>query len=398
MLCAGLMVRRRYSACEAGLVGVKSHVMPLRIALDASRSTASRLTGTEHYALRLIQALIRANQRRDPPHSFRLYFRDDPPASLFPSDVHTQQVVIPFPRAWTHLRFARELWKTRPDVAFVPAHSLPFLFPGRSIVTVHDLGYKHFPAAHPRTQRAYLDVTTRWSQARASVVLADSQATAADLGRFYGTPPAKIQVVYPGVDAAPLRKSWQNRAAVRAKYNLPARYFLFIGTLQPRKNIQGIVRAFARWQQAHQDENTALVLAGGKGWLFDEQWVQGIGSIKLIGYVDEADKGGLLGGALALVFPSLYEGFGFPVIEAMICGTPVIASHTSSLPELVGDAGLLVDPANTAEIAAAMSRFSENQSLRQAMIDQGYEQAKRFTWEQTAQRVMRVFDEIEAAM
>lgn len=372
--------------------------MPLRIAIDASRSAVSRLTGTEHYSLRLIQALIKTNHHRDQPYQFRLYFRDAPSPGLFPPDAHTQQVIIPFPRVWTHVRFAGELWKTRPDIAFAPAHSLPFLFPGKSIVTIHDLGYKHFPAAHPYPQRAYLDVTTRFSQARAAVALADSQATAADLARFYRTPPDKIRVVYPGVDAAPLRESAQNRRAVRSKYKLPPRYFLFIGTLQPRKNIQGLVRAFAQWQQRHQDQETALVLAGGKGWLFDERWMQGARNIKLIGYIDEADKGGLLGGALALVFPSLHEGFGFPVIEAMHCGAPVVASHTSSLPELIGDAGLLADPNSPADIAAAMSRYSENQNLRQEMIDRGYERAKRFTWERAAQNVMQVFSEIEARM
>ena len=372
--------------------------MPLRIAIDASRATVSRLTGTERYARRLIQALIKANHQRGRPHSFTLYFRDAPPPGLFPSDAHTRQIVVPFRRAWTHIRFAGELWKTRPDVTFAPAHSLPFLFPGKGIVTVHDLGYRHFPAAHPYSQRAYLDASTRWSQARAAIVLADSQATADDLARFYRTPPHKIRVVYPGVDAAPLRESLQSRAAVRSKYDLPPRYFLFIGTLQPRKNIQGIVQAFAQWQQRHEDGETALVLAGGKGWLFDERWVRGVKNVRMIGYIDEADKGSLLGGALALVFPSLHEGFGFPVIEAMHCGAPVIASHTSSLPELIGDAGLLADPTDTADIAEAMSRLSEDQNLRREMARKGYERAKRFTWERAAQKVMQVFSEVDAGI
>ena len=371
--------------------------MPLRIAIDASRSTARRSTGTEHYARRLIEALIEENRQRDYPYRFTLYFRDVPPRGLFPPDEHTRHAIIPLRRAWTHLRFAGELWKMRPDLAFVPAHSLPFLFPGAGIVTVHDLGYKHFPAAHPYAQRAYLDVTTRYSQARASLVLADSQATADDLARFYGTPPAKIRVVYPGVDAAPLQASLPNSGAIREKYNLPPRYFLFIGTLQPRKNIRGLAQAFARWQAAHDDGETALVLAGSKGWLFDENWLKGFRNVRLTGYIDEADKGGLLGGALALVFPSLYEGFGFPVIEAMHCGAPVIASRTSSLPELVGEAGILADPMNTAEIAAAMGRVSEHQNLRRQMIHKGYAQAKKFTWERAAQKVIDVFADVAAA-
>ena len=159
-----------------------------------------------------------------------------------------------------------------------------------------------------------------------------------------GLQTSKIRVLYPGVDAESLKSDDDQRAVVRAKYNLPARYFVFLGTLQPRKNIRRLVQAFVQWQRQSGDSDTHLVLAGGKGWLFDERWLHDATHVKLLGYIDEADKGALLSQALALVYPSLYEGFGFPVIEAMLCGTPVIASKTSSLPELVGDAGILVDP------------------------------------------------------
>ena len=142
-------------------------------------------------------------------------------------------------------------------------------------MTVHDLGFKHFPAAHPPAQRAYLDATTRFSQSRADLVFADSRATAADLAHFYGTPASKIRVIYPGVDTANLKATAEDIAAVRAKYQLPKRYFIFIGTLQPRKNIERIVQAFARWQQSSDDNDAALVLAGGKGWLYDEAWLEG---------------------------------------------------------------------------------------------------------------------------
>jgi len=367
----------------------------LRIAIDASRTTVARLTGTEHYALRLIQSLIIANDQREKPHQLKLYFRDTPQADLFPKSQYTDQIAIPFARAWTHLRFASEIWKTRPDSTFVPAHTLPFLFLGKSIVTVHDLGYKYFPEAHPPRQRIYLDMTTRYSQARASIILADSQATADDLNSFYGTAPDKIKVIYPGVDAQPLLDTLQDIALIRAKYDLPERYFLFIGTLQPRKNIKRIVQAFAQWQHQYDNQDTALVLAGGQGWLFDETWVAGIKNIKLTGYIEEADKSTLLQGAIALVFPTLYEGFGFPVIEAMHCGTPVIASTTSSLPELVGDAGLLVNPENEPAIVDAMQRYHTDDGLRSQMIQAGYQQAKRFTWEKTAQDTMTVFDTIQ---
>ena len=368
--------------------------MPLRIAIDASRATKAQPTGTERYALRLIQTLIQANDKRSDPYELSLYFRDRPPADLFAKSPHVREVVIPFPRLWTHLRWAAALWRAEPDFTFSPAHTLPFLFPGRAVVTIHDLGYKHFPAAHGTPQRAYLDLTTRCSAARAEIVLADSEATAKDLKRFYGTSAEKIRVVYPGVDGDKLTASQVETEAVRAKYQLPERYFAFIGTLQPRKNIGRLIQAFRRWREARDEPDTALVLAGAKGWLFVDSWLEGADKVHVTGYIDEADKGGLLAGAIALVFPSLYEGFGFPVLEAMHCGAPVIASNSSSLPELVGDAGLQVNPLNVAEIASAMGRLSDDDTLRQSLIERGHIQAKRFTWTRTAEKVMDAFDEL----
>lgn len=357
----------------------------MQIAIDASRCTVPRMTGTERYALELIRALIRLNTA----HHITLYFRDSPQADLFPASNLVDYRVIPFRRAWTHLRFAAQLWRDKPDVTFVPAHTLPIIFPGRAVVTVHDLGFKYFPEAHPTRQRLYLDWTTRYSARRATIVLADSQATADDLARFYGTPASKIHIVYPGVEK-PIARSPQS--AVLQKYSLPPKYFCFIGTLQPRKNIARIVGAYRRWKTAHPNDSTALVLAGGKGWLYDPAWTEGVEGIYTPGYIDDADKGALLAGALALVFPSLYEGFGFPVIEAMHAGTPVITSSTSSLPELVGDAGLLVDPLDVDSIAQAMSQISDDVSLRQQLIEQGHIQAAQFTWERAAQQTLTALE------
>ncbi len=370
--------------------------MPLRIAIDASRANRAQPTGTEQYARRLIQALIKLNESRREPFRFALYFRDAPGTDLFAKSAYVEEIVIPFPRLWTHLRFAAALWRTRPDITFVPAHTLPFLFPGTGLVTVHDLGYRHFPAAHSRVQRVYLDRSTGFSQRRAALVLADSETTAKDLSRIYGTRADKIRVVYPAVDGAKFASSNQAIEAARARYQLPSRYFVFIGTLQPRKNIERLVQAFHLWQREHDDRDTALVLAGAEGWLFDETWLHGASNIRVTGYIDEARKGGLLAGAIALVFPSLYEGFGFPAVEAMHCGTPVIASDTSSLPELVGDAGLLVDPLNVSAIAGAMSRCSDDAALRQALIERGFQRARRFTWDAAAAKVMEAFDELGA--
>lgn len=356
----------------------------MRVAIDASRTTLARVTGTERYALQLISALIEQTS----PHTFTLYFRDPPSPGLFPASDRVTQRVLRQPRLWTHTAFAAALWRDRPDISFVPAHSLPLLAPGRMAVTVHDLGFRHFPGAHPWWPWLYLHLSTAFSARRAGVVLADSRATAADLTRFYGTPAAKIRVVYPGVDAPVIG----DIEAVRDKYGLPPRYFLFIGTLQPRKNIDRLVQAYARWRALCPHDAAALVLAGGKGWLYDENWFAGVDGVLTPGYVDEADKGALYAGALALVFPSLYEGFGFPVLEAMHCGTPVVCSNTSSLPELAGDAALLVDPLDADAIAGAMARLSADADLRRDLTARGHVQTRGFTWERAARETLAALE------
>jgi glycosyltransferase involved in cell wall biosynthesis len=179
--------------------------------------------------------------------------------------------------------------------------------------------------------------------------------------------------------------------AVRRKYGLPERYFFFLGTLQPRKNFARIVQAYAKWRAAHPDDPAALVIAGGQGWLYDPAWTAGVDGVILPGYVDDADKGALYAGALALVFPSLYEGFGFPVLEAMHSGCPVICSNTSSLPELAGDAALLVDPLDVEAIAAAMGALSTDETLRIRLRANGYEQARKFSWDAAAQAALDIF-------
>ncbi len=238
----------------------------MHIAIDASRTTRAQRTGTENYALSLIRALLTL----DSPHHFTLYFRDTPtwldtlPASV-PKERFTVRV-IPFPRLWTHLRFAAALYRDPPDVTFVPAHSLPVLFPGRGVVTIHDLGYRYFPQAHPRVQRIYLDLSTRYSARRAATILADSEATRRDLSTQYGVDPRKIRVVYPGVEGIS-RADESAIAVVREKYGLPERYLLFLGTIQPRKNIARLIAAYQQWQKANPEDHVALVLAGRKGWL-----------------------------------------------------------------------------------------------------------------------------------
>jgi glycosyltransferase involved in cell wall biosynthesis len=361
----------------------------MQIAIDASRSTVERTTGTEYYSREIIRHLILLNEERTPPHDIRLYFRDTPKDDLFPTVTSVQQHVIPFPRLWTHLRFAAALYQERPDVLFVPAHTLPYRFPSKAVVTVHDLGYKLFPEAHTPNQVRYLDWSTRHSVKRASLILADSQATADDLQRFYAVPSEKIRIVYPGVNAPFDKRDW----TIFGKYKLPLTYFLFIGTLQPRKNIQRIIEAYMMWRRGNPEKNIGLVLAGKEGWLFDKAWLEDTENVVVTGYIAEEDKGAVIRQATALLFPSLYEGFGFPVVEAMHLGTPVIASNSSSLPELVGDAGILVNPLSVPEIAISLDLITENDLLRRKLGVKGMLQAKNFNWKNAAEATLTALEE-----
>jgi len=355
----------------------------MHFGLDASRVTVAQRTGTERYALELIRALLALNA----PHHFTLYFRDAPAPHLLPASPQRVDRVIPFPRLWTHVRLSFELLTSpRPATLFIPAHVLPLVHPLPTVVTVHDLGYRHFPDAHPLTQRLYLDLSTRFAVRQATHLIADSEATQRDLQRLYHAPMDKITVVYPGRDEA-LRRV--DPAPVRAKYQLPDAYLLHVGTLQPRKNLLRLIEAFAQLPPP-----ITLVLAGRPGWLAAPilAAARQHPRIRLLDYVPEADLAGLYSGAHAFVFPSLYEGFGFPVLEAMACGTPVVCANTASLPELVGEAALLVDPLDTAGLTAALERVLNDADLRATLVEKGYRQIQNFTWAKTARETLRVLE------
>lgn len=357
----------------------------MHIGIDASRTTLARRTGTERYALALIRALAAAAGG----HTLTLYFRDAPAPGLFPSAAHLRQRVIPFPRLWTHVRLAAELaaGAPRPDALFVPAHVVPAVCVVPAVVTVHDLGYRFFPAAHPWAQRQYLELSTRYSAWAAAHILADSEATRRDLTRLYGVPAHKIKVVYPGRDETFQRA---DPAAVRARYALPETYILHVGTLQPRKNLLRLMEAVDTLPAS-----VSLVLAGRPGWLAEPILAAARARaprVRVLEYVPEADLAGLYSGAAVYAFPSLYEGFGFPVLEALACGVPVVCSATSSLPEVAGEAGLRVDPLDPGAWARALGRVLSDAVLRAELIGRGPAQLRRFSWERAARETWAVLE------
>jgi glycosyltransferase involved in cell wall biosynthesis len=373
----------------------------MHIGIDASRIAVAARTGTEHYTYELIAALA----QQDRQTCYTLYC-NQPPRALPPLGPNFALRRIPLPRLWTHARLSAEVALHPPDVLFVPAHVLPLGAPLQrhmhSVVTIHDLGYLHFPEAHTRAQRLQLRLSTLWSARAASHLIAISAATRDDLVRFTGIPATKVSVVHHGLSPRFRPVSDHERlAAVRARYGIGESYIFYVGTLQPRKNLARLIEAFAHALGMAETSspsaigNPQLVIAGKRGWLSAaiERRAAELGlaqRVRFVGYVADDDLPALLSGALAFAFPSLYEGFGMPVLEAMACGAPVLTSTTSALPEVAGDAALLVPPGDTAAIAAGLARLFSDDELRMMLRERGFRHAAQFTWERCAAQTRAV--------
>jgi glycosyltransferase involved in cell wall biosynthesis len=276
----------------------------------------------------------------------------------------------------------------------------------RTLLTVHDLSFERDPQSATPGLRRYLTGIVPRSVSRANHILADSKATKEDLIELYNTPHEKITVLYSGVDPrfTPEKQRGEDEH-IRRRYKLgPQPIILALGTLQPRKNYSRLISAFAQIADVSQRFDARpithnLVIVGKQGWLFDSIIADaarlGIKTrIIFPGFADDEDLPALYRAAELFVFPSLYEGFGLPPLEAMACGTPVVTSNVSSLPEVVGDAGLTVDPTDIYALAGAMSRALQDPQLRQQMIQRGLARAAEFTWLRAAEQLGQVYQQI----
>ena len=272
-------------------------------------------------------------------------------------------------------------------------HALAFVSPlvttVPAVITVHDLSFLRFPERFRPANRLYLSTLTRLSCRRARRVIAVSQATADEVVRLLDVPVDRVDVVPHGVEHTRFRLLPSALVeAFRREKGLPERFVLFVGTLEPRKNLITLVEAFARMQAVR--DKVRLVIAGGKGWYYQEIFKRveelGLGkAVYWVGFVPGAELPLWYNAATVFVYPSLYEGFGMPLLEAMACGTPVIASATSSLPEVVGDAGLLVTPHDVTGLADNMERLLVDTGWQAELSQRGRARASTFTWDATAQ-------------
>ncbi len=376
----------------------------MRIGIDASRALRARPTGTERYSLELIKALLALETE----HEFMLYV----PTRILDRNFlvpRARTVVIPsrMPggRLWTHTALGPYTRRHRPDVLFVPAHVLPLFGPRPGVVTVHDLGYEYFPEAHPAHERWYLRWSTRRHVRVAARVIADSQATKNDLVRLYGADPERIHVVYPALDSDFRPEYDRNRQlTVRRSYGLPdqAEYILHVGTLQPRKNLDRLIEAFALVRREWPNRQLFLVLAGSPGYnsRFLYEKVRALGLEKVVrfpGFVRVHDLPALYAAASCYAFPSLYEGFGFPVLEAQASAVPLVCARTSSLPEVAGEGALYFDPLAVEAMAAALIRVLTDAGLRAQLVEAGRANLARFSWSQAARATLAVLEQAVAS-
>ena len=282
------------------------------------------------------------------------------------------------------------------DVVHYPASVGSLTGLRNSIVTVHDLSFLHNPGWFRPGRAAYYRYAVGRSARMAGRVIADSEATAADLEELVGLGRERVDVIPLGVDEAYRPVGAEGTAALRAKYGLPERYFLYVGTLEPRKNVVRLVEAWSRIADVCECD---LVIAGREGWKVGQirRVIAGLAQghrVHRPGFIAHEDLPGVICGSRAFVWPSLWEGFGLPPLEAMACGVPVLTSNVSSLPEVVGDAALTVDPYDVEAIADGMRRLADDEALRDGLKERGVERAGLFTWHGTAEATVETYRKV----
>jgi glycosyltransferase involved in cell wall biosynthesis len=380
--------------------------VPLRIGFDAT-SAARQGAGIG----RITREVLRALAPLDRANQYRLIYAAPPGERTIPlpplgPNFKTRR--LPFDDLWLARLWHRAQvplpvnWLTGPiDLFHAPDFTLPPVSRGtRTLLTVHDLSFIRDPQAALPVLRAYLNRVVPRSVARATHVIADSHATRDDLVALFGTAPEKVSVIYSGVNAQ-FRPITDPAAlsAVRQRYQLgPSAFVLAVGTLQPRKNYARLIQAVAR----QPDAALRLVIVGGKGWLYDEIFAEVVRSgmeqrVTFTGFAADDDLPALYSAARVVAYPSTYEGFGLPILEAFACGTPVVTSNVSCLPEVAGGAALLADPTDVDALAAALHQAASDEALRARLIALGHARAVEFNWDKAAQQLLRIYMKIGGA-
>lgn len=363
------------------------------IGIDGNEANVEKKVGISEYAYQLLLQFY-----KHPELQFLIYLKHSPREDMPKARKGWKYIVVGPKKLWTQIGLPFYLFThfPRPDIFFTPTHYAPRFSPVPTVISVMDVSYLHFPELFAKRDLYQLTSWTKYSVAHAKRVLTISNASRNDIIQGYQKDPKKVVVTYPGIksESKDMNKELSKKE-LQEKFGIDKEYILFVGTLQPRKNISRLVEAFSHLKKS----STQLVLVGKKGWLYEEILTapQKFGvkeKVLFLEFVDNNDLPSLYTHALIFVLPSLYEGFGLPVIEAMKYGTPVITSNVSSLPEAGGDASLYINPESVEDITKAMQQLLDNSKLRAEMVKKGYEQVKKFSWEKTAKETLDILQSL----
>jgi glycosyltransferase involved in cell wall biosynthesis len=365
------------------------------VGFDAT-TLVGRISGVGYYTYRVMQSLLEAARQGRVEEVVLLSNRALP--ALAPGEHVRVYEPLRFPvrSVWMQFLLPVILRRTRPDVAHFTNYLAP-VFPGVPyVVSIHDMSLSLLPECHTLKKRLLTSSLVPIVARGARRILAPSQSTKRDVVRLLGIDPGRIRVI-PYAASSAFRPVSADLAALEARHGVRAPYFLYVGTLEPRKNLARALRAFARVSASLPDHS--FVLAGQKGWKYEEVLAEAArpqldGRVRFVDYLPEQDLPALYSGATAFVYPSLYEGFGLPVVEAMACGAPVITSRTSSLGEVAGEAARLVDPSDEADLADALHAVASDASLRRELSGRGVARAAAFSWERTGRETLAVYEEV----
>ncbi|MCP4403593.1 MAG: glycosyltransferase family 4 protein [bacterium] len=376
----------------------------MKIGIEASTAVEAKKAGVGQYSYHLIRSLIGQTERN---HHYTCYFRHASPAPLqalgLQDDVSAQLTikVMSFPYLWAQMRLPFEFRQHPQDVYFFPSSVVPLVNqPEKSVVTVHDLAFLFFQECFSPGLRNWLKIATERSVKKAQKVIAVSEATCQDILAYYQVDPEKVIVIHHGVDERFTPQAAEAVDTVKQRYHIDGDYLLCVGTLQRRKNISRLLQAFYLLKQKHQHPQK-LVLVGQKYADLPEDDI--FSTMKRLsleqdviwtGYIEHEEMPAIMSGAEVFVLPSLYEGFGMPVLEAMACGTPVACSNTSSLPEVSGDNRVVFDPYSVDDMAETLHHLLLKQELRQELSEQGRVRAAHFSWESCARKTLDVLESV----
>lgn len=370
------------------------------IGIDASRANKSEKTGTEWCSHHLIQELKKI---ADPKDQFILYSREKLRGELgeLPSGWRSSALNWPPRKLWTQIRLSWEMWQRPPEMLFIPAHTVPLIHPEKVVTTCHDVAFLRLPQVYDWPSLKYHKFAINFAIKHAAKIIVVSEFTKSELIEFFKISPERIAVVPNGYDSEQY-KIIENKEAVAGvlqKYKINQPYILYTGRLELKKNTPGLVEAFKILKKNRQ-KPLKLVLVGHPGFGFEKVTEAIIDNnlhdeVIMTGWVPREDLPYLVSGASAFVFPSFYEGFGIPILEAMACGTPVVASGIPALREVAGEAAYLVDPYSLENIAEGINRVLTDEHLREGLKIRGLARVQDFSWEKCARETWKVLDSLK---